>query len=186
MLGNALLLDNQSTAHMFCNSNYAKQMWKTSETMYLSMNGGTLAVNQQGSTGNFGNVWHHPKAIANVLSCWRVLNQAGPSNIGFDSKANLFWVNANGCCYEFRVSSEGLHCCVPGPVPVNESVKETETHRNKAVSFFQQARLEDFQCLQMTDETRRLCAKREHNQALKAQKLLFMQPVSRIHRIWQR
>ena len=147
-------MDNQSTAHMFCNSNYVKETWKTSETMHSSTNGGILTVAQQGSTRNFGNVWHHLKAIANGLSCWRVLKQAGPSNIGFDSKANLFWVNTNGHHHEFWASLEGLCGCVPGPAPANEPMKETETHRKKAVSYFQQARLEDFQCLQMTDETR--------------------------------
>ena len=133
-------------------------MQKTSKTMHLSTNGGTLAVAQRGSTRNFGNVWCHPNAITNVLSHWRVLKQAGPGNIGFDSaKANLFWVNTNGQHHEFRASLEGLHCCAPGPVPVNESAKETETHRNKAVSFFQQARLEDFQCLHSRSRMLTIC-----------------------------
>jgi hypothetical protein len=74
-LRQSLLLDNQSTADIFCNLRYLTNIREVSETLTLHTNGGVLVCNTKGDLKGYGSVWCHPDAIANILSLSSVLEK---------------------------------------------------------------------------------------------------------------
>jgi hypothetical protein len=48
-LRNSVMLDNQSTADIFCNLNYLKNIKEVPETLTLHTNGGILTINTKGT-----------------------------------------------------------------------------------------------------------------------------------------
>ena len=65
----------------------------------------------------------------------------GPSNIGYDSYKDIFWVLANDTKYEFR-EYDGLYLCFPGDLPPPRKTVKLNEETQKAVSFFQASFLE--------------------------------------------
>ena len=169
-LRHALLLDNQSTAHIFCNSDFVRKTWNAPHSLKVQTNGGILDVSQQGSTYNFGEVWYNPQAITNVLSFSEVRDQVGPENMGYDPWKDLFWVNANQHHYEFKRVKEGLYYCYPRARMASDdfiSGRAAVSNVQRAVSFFQHSQFLDIQ-----EETKKLYTQRQINQAQRARKLL--------------
>ena len=56
-LRNKLLLDNQSTADIFCNPEYLTNIHEVKDTLHLETNGGVLKCNTKGLLPGYGHVW---------------------------------------------------------------------------------------------------------------------------------
>ena len=70
-LRNCVLLDSESSAHTFCNTDLLETTWSGPDKLTLRGNGGDMTTYQQGSIKNLPMeypVWYHPDFIANILS----------------------------------------------------------------------------------------------------------------------
>jgi Reverse transcriptase (RNA-dependent DNA polymerase) len=63
-----ILLDNQSTVSLFCNSDMVEGIRKVDEELRLATNGGELCTNLKATVPGFGDVWYNSKAITNIFS----------------------------------------------------------------------------------------------------------------------
>jgi hypothetical protein len=57
ILRDIILLNNQSSVSIFCNSNLVNNIRLVSDTLDLSMNGGILRTYYKADVPNFGEVW---------------------------------------------------------------------------------------------------------------------------------
>ena len=108
-LKQCLLLDNQSTADLFCCAEYLTNIRTVQETLYLGGNGGILKCNQKGDFPGYGTVWYHPEAITNILSLTRVEN-TDKFEITYKQKKGFFVKNLEtGNVIAFGKDESGLH-----------------------------------------------------------------------------
>jgi hypothetical protein len=73
---NWVLLDSESTDHIFCNRDLLTDVKPTTDGEFLKLHtsAGTIDTHQRGLFGSF-NVWYNPDCIANVLSLAQVTDQ---------------------------------------------------------------------------------------------------------------
>jgi hypothetical protein len=67
-LQEVILLDNQLTMSLFCNSKLISNKHKSDKPLKLHSNGGTMMINHIADIGEGQSVWFSKKAIANILS----------------------------------------------------------------------------------------------------------------------
>jgi hypothetical protein len=121
-LRNSVLLDNQSTADIFCNLNYLQNIREVPETLTLHTNGGVLTCNTKGELKGYGVVWCHPKAIANILGMSNVL-EGGKYNVTFDDSVGFTMKNKKtGATTVFARDGDGLFSAPLGPEPNTQRV----------------------------------------------------------------
>ena len=103
-----VLLDNQSTVDVFCNSQLLINTWKAATSLDIHCNSGSTTTDMEDDLPGYGTVWYHPSGIANVLSLGRVRKRY---HITFDSKVgNRFLVTKpDGTTFEFKESPTGLY-----------------------------------------------------------------------------
>jgi len=89
-----LLLDNQSTVHIFNDSRMLKNIRKSNhEPVCIQGIGGDLVIDQIGEAGVFGTVYYHPKAMANVISFGALEDEHGVGSIVYDPNSRSFEVS---------------------------------------------------------------------------------------------
>ena len=73
---NWVLLDSESTDHIFCNKSFLTDVGPTTdgESLRLHTSGGSLDTHQKGRFGGF-TVWYNPNCLANILSLALVSDQ---------------------------------------------------------------------------------------------------------------
>ena len=63
-----VLLDNQSTVDLFCNSSLLTKISQARQTLHISCNAGIVPISMFGFLKVYGTVWFHPEGIINILS----------------------------------------------------------------------------------------------------------------------
>jgi len=103
-----LLLDNQSTCHVFRDKSRLSGVHVPRRKGVIKSNGGTNKVTEKGSFGPIEDVWHDPASLANILSLGKLQET---HKITFDSAGeNKFIVHCeDGSMLQFRMSAEGLY-----------------------------------------------------------------------------
>ena len=101
-----ILLDNQSTVDIFCNSDLLMNVRRVKSNMSIETNGGVLSTNMKGYLKGYGDVWFHPKAIANILALSNVIKKY---RVTYDSgRNNMFVVHKPNELVYFMQSDNGL------------------------------------------------------------------------------
>ena len=72
-----ILLDNQSTVHIFSTDKLLRNIRTVDKQVSVQCNAGTTITNMVGDLQGFGEVWYHPKGIANILSMALVEDKLG-------------------------------------------------------------------------------------------------------------
>ena len=72
-MSDTLLLDNQSSVHVFCNPDYVSDVRNAAWKMQLRSNGGKMLINEIATYKGFNKaVWFSTTAMTNILSFARV------------------------------------------------------------------------------------------------------------------
>ena len=75
-LGEIIILDSQSTVDLFCNQALVKETYKSSISMRLKSNGGTMVVTHKAKmAGYHKNIWFSKRAIINIIALSNVIQQ---------------------------------------------------------------------------------------------------------------
>ena len=107
---NWLLLDSQSTVDLFHNASLLTNLRVVKETLKIHCNAGNMTTNMVGDFDGYGTVWYHKKAIANILSLYKVTTRF---HVQFDSRTNnnfVVWRENESARY-FEPSARGLYFC---------------------------------------------------------------------------
>ena len=122
-----LLLDNQSTIHIFNDSRFLKNVRKTTKSVNITGIGGDLLVDQIAEAGVFGTVYYHPKAMANIISFAALEDKNGKGCIQYVPETSSFEVSlANGQKHFSFVRRGRLSIC---------NVKDDKTAGTRRVSL---------------------------------------------------
>lgn len=101
-------LDSMSTVDIFGDSRLLTNIRRARSNMRVICNAGSLVVTQVGTFGGYGDVWYHPRVIANILSLQNVQKKY---RVSFDSgNGNRFLVHrGDGTTRVFHPTKKGLY-----------------------------------------------------------------------------
>jgi hypothetical protein len=109
-LKKVILLDSQSTMDLICDPALVESTFKSSHSMRLKSNGGTMEVKKQAiMPGYHAHVWYNKKAITNILSLSNLIKQY---RVTYDSNDQMFVVHREPegkPDMEFWMHKSGLH-----------------------------------------------------------------------------
>ena len=107
---NWVLLDSQSTIHLFSNRALIQDIMPSEDPIKVNSTAGQTIVTHQGRALGVGDVWYAPTGIANILSMSKLI--AANYKIHFhqaEGKAKFTVINpTNNNSTEFRMSTNGL------------------------------------------------------------------------------
>ena len=103
-----VLLDNQSTVHLFSNPSLLKTPPRhTDTTMHIHGHGGHTSTTQKASVRDHGDVWFHPNGWVNILSFHLVKKQF---EINYNAQSDEFHILHKDTLIDtFHASKEGLY-----------------------------------------------------------------------------
>ena len=103
-----ILLDNQSTVDIFCESSLLDNIHESNHTMKVHCNAGELTTNMMGTFRNYGTVWYSAHGIANIISFANARKNG--YDIRYDNGNNTFILMRHGCDpIMFQQSPSGLY-----------------------------------------------------------------------------
>ena len=103
-----LLLDSQSTHHVFSNASLLDNIRQVDRSLRIHTQAGTVTTNWVGDFRGFGTVWYCKGGIANILSLAMVKNKY---RVTYDSNENNAFVihKDDGTTRTFKQSRKGLY-----------------------------------------------------------------------------
>jgi hypothetical protein len=104
-----ILLDSQSTMDLFCSNSLVDKTFKSTDTMRLKSNGGSLLVSSKATISGYNKeVWFSTRAITNIIALSNLIQQY---RVTYDSNDLMFIVHRepNKPNMEFRMHESGLH-----------------------------------------------------------------------------
>lgn len=103
-----VLCDNESSVNVFKEARLLTNIRKTDHTMHITGIGGTIKTNMVGDFPFFGEVYYHPRSIANILSFYDLVKTC---DVNFNSKRNSFKIeNKEGNIMEFKPQGKLYQC----------------------------------------------------------------------------
>eukprot|EP00536_Pseudo-nitzschia_multiseries_P012009 jgi/Psemu1/30666/gm1.30666_g len=87
-----ILLDNQSTVHIFCNEMFFLIVCKTPKKLELHTNAGSIIIDKIGELPGVGTIWLHREGIANILS-FGLIQDINQFSVKYLSVAGPSWTN---------------------------------------------------------------------------------------------
>eukprot|EP00957_Ditylum_brightwellii_P153027 11648703-Ditylum_brightwellii.AAC.1 len=125
---NWVLLDIQSTVHLFFNRHLLTNIRKAERELKIHSTAGTSQTDDEGDLPGFGTVWLYKNGIANILSLALVRKRF---RVTYDSDTNEFYVHKpDGGTHIFKQSERGLYYTVMGDDPHSVFVNTVEDNKN--------------------------------------------------------
>ena len=111
-----ILLDNQSSMSIFCNTNFVRDMHdlqQDEECLQVQMNGGMFNVSKEARVDHFGSVWFNPKSITNTFSHAKMTDKDHITYNNHDYQGNAFIVHTTVKPIRFQWLTNNLYVHKP-------------------------------------------------------------------------
>jgi hypothetical protein len=109
-LREVILLDSQSTMDLFCNAALVSNTHKSTTSMRLKSNGGTMVVTRKATMPGYNkDVWFSTRAITNIIALSNFSQQYCVTYDGDDKMCFVHRESQGKPNMEFRMHKCGLH-----------------------------------------------------------------------------
>jgi hypothetical protein len=131
---NHLLLDNQSSVHVFCNPHFVSNVRSAERQLQLKSNGGNLPIFEVADFDGFNKeVWYLEEAITNILSLYLIKHEC---SISYDGEDFIIHRAKHGYAdMVFKPHPSGLHVYDPDDPRGHASYSFVETVEENTALF---------------------------------------------------